>query len=139
MAPIKPHKLDLDASYPCPCRRQGELMPIALTEAFGCRRCQQIFVVRPDGYSIEQLATTYPYKRAWYWTGLQWSQLQRGFSDGYWYFAIGLSFFLLMPILLWLPLLLQLSLKPEGLLWIIASLLIALTPAFLVWIALSRR
>lgn len=114
-------------------------MPIALTEAFGCRRCQQIFVVRPDGFSIEQLTTTYPYKRAWYWTGLQWSVLQRGFSESYWYFAIGLSFFLLMPILLWLPLLLQLSLKPEGLLWIIASLLLALTPAFLVWIALSRQ
>jgi len=38
--------------------------------------CQQIFVVRPDGFSIEQLATTYPYKRAWYWTGLTRIQIQ---------------------------------------------------------------
>lgn len=47
-------------------------MPIALTEAFGCDRCQQIFVVRDHNYVIEQLASHYPYKRAWRWNGHQW-------------------------------------------------------------------
>lgn len=114
-------------------------MPIALTEAFGCKRCQQIFVLRPDGHSIEQLAATYPYKRSWYWTGLQWTVLQRGFSETHWHWAIALSFFLLIPIFLWLPLLLQIVLKPQGLLWIVASVLLTLAPAFLIWLSLSRR
>jgi hypothetical protein len=48
------------------------LTPIALTEAFGCNRCQQLFVVREGGYLLEQLSTHYPYRRAWYWTGSQW-------------------------------------------------------------------
>lgn len=68
----KAHRIDLQAEYPCPCRRQGQLSPIALTEALGCNRCQQIFVVREDGYLLEQLSTHYPYKRIWYWTGKQW-------------------------------------------------------------------
>lgn len=68
----KSHKIDLNAEYPCPCRRRGQICPIVLTEAFGCDRCQQIFVVRDSGYAIEQLSTHYPYKRAWRWTGQQW-------------------------------------------------------------------
>jgi hypothetical protein len=68
----KAHKIDLQTAYPCPCRRQGRLSPIALTEAFGCDRCHQIFVVKEGGYLLEQLSTHYPYKRVWYWTGQQW-------------------------------------------------------------------
>ncbi len=66
------HKIDLQAEYPCPCRRRGRLVPITLTEAFGCDRCQQIFVVKESGHLLEQLSTHYPYKRVWYWTGQQW-------------------------------------------------------------------
>ena len=68
----KAQKIDLQLEYPCPCRRNGTLAPIALTEAFGCNRCQQIFVLKEDGYLLEQLSTHYPYKRVWYWTGKQW-------------------------------------------------------------------
>lgn len=72
----KANKIDLTADYPCPCRRQGRLIPITLTEAFGCSRCQQIFAVRENGDTIEQLSTTYPYKKTWRWTGRQWSTLR---------------------------------------------------------------
>lgn len=68
----KSQKLDLNEAYPCPCRRRGMLKPILLTEAFGCDRCQQIYVLKDDGYTIEQLATHYPYRRVWRWTGHQW-------------------------------------------------------------------
>lgn len=68
----KAQKIDLQAEYPCPCRRRGCLRAIALTEAFGCDRCQQIFVLKDGGYLLEQLSTHYPYKRVWYWTGQQW-------------------------------------------------------------------
>lgn len=72
MRTYKSQKIDHQADYPCPCRRSGNLKPITLTEAFGCDRCQQIFVVQENGYVIEQLSTHYPYKRAWRWTGQQW-------------------------------------------------------------------
>jgi hypothetical protein len=68
----KRQKIDLQVDYPCPCGRKGRLVPIALTEAFGCNRCQHIFVVKDNGYVLEQLSTTYPYKKAWYWTGHRW-------------------------------------------------------------------
>ncbi|MFN7660518.1 MAG: hypothetical protein ACK5P3_20735, partial [Dolichospermum sp.] len=69
MQPQKPDKIDLNMEYACPCRHKGQLIPITLTEAFGCDRCQQIFVVEENGYVLEQLTTTYPYKRAWRWKG----------------------------------------------------------------------
>ncbi len=69
-SPIDPHQ-----DYPCPCSRRGRLVPIALTEALGCERCQQIFVVNADREAIEQLTSAYPYKRFWRWTGTRW-QLQ---------------------------------------------------------------
>jgi hypothetical protein len=69
----KSQKLDLHETYPCPiCRRRGQIEPITLTEAFGCNLCQQIFVVRDSGYSLEQLATHYPQGRLWRWNGKQW-------------------------------------------------------------------
>ena len=55
MQPQKAQKIELTTEYPCPCRRRGRLLPITLTEAFGCNRCQQIFVVEDSGYALEQL------------------------------------------------------------------------------------
>lgn len=72
MRTYKSQKIDHQSSYPCPCRRSGHLQPITLTEAFGCDRCQHIFVLQEDGHVMEQLSTHYPYKRAWRWTGEQW-------------------------------------------------------------------
>ncbi len=69
----RPNKISFNNSYPCPCRRQGRLVPITLTEAFGCDRCQQIFVVHESGETIEQLSAVYPQKKVWRWTGQQWS------------------------------------------------------------------
>lgn len=79
----KAQKIDLSSDYPCPCRRRGRLVPITLTEAFGCNRCQQIFVVEDNGYGIEQLSTTYPYKKTWRWTGQQWNIAHPNFRESY--------------------------------------------------------
>ncbi|MEB3293891.1 MAG: hypothetical protein VKJ24_12100 [Synechococcales bacterium] len=68
----KRQKIDLASEYPCPCRRNAKLVPIALTEAFGCDRCSCIFVVAPDGEQIEQLSGLYTYKRLYRWTGHRW-------------------------------------------------------------------
>ena len=59
MRPYKTYKIDLNNDYPCPCRRPGLLKPILLTEALGCNRCQQIFVVKEKGKIIEQLSSIY--------------------------------------------------------------------------------
>lgn len=79
----KAQKIDIHGEYPCPCRRNGTLSQIALTDAFGCYRCQQIFVLREDGYLLEQLSTHYPYKRVWYWTGQQWRLDHSALSNHY--------------------------------------------------------
>jgi uncharacterized BrkB/YihY/UPF0761 family membrane protein len=114
-------------------------VPIALTEAFGCQRCQQIFVLKQDGYIIEQLSSNYPYKRSWYWTGHQWNPARRTLGESYWYFTLGLSFFILIPLLLWLPLVLQVTLNPEVILWVVATIVLAVIPALIAWLALYRR
>ena len=71
MRPYKTQKIDLSSEYPCPCRRKGNLKPIVLTEALGCDRCQQIFVLKKDGHVIEQLSSIYQ-KKSWQWTGNRW-------------------------------------------------------------------
>ena len=78
MRPQKPIKLDSNNDYPCPCRRKGRLLPIILTEAFGCDRCQQIFAIDEKRQEIELLSSAYPYKRIWRWTGHRWRSLQQG-------------------------------------------------------------
>jgi uncharacterized membrane protein len=52
-----------------------------LTEAFGCDRCQQIFVVDEKNQVIEQLSTNYPGKRAWRWTGYRWITAHYGIGE----------------------------------------------------------
>jgi hypothetical protein len=96
----KSQKIDQNADYPCPCRRNGRIKPITLTEAFGCDRCQQIFVVQEDGYVIEQLSTHYPYKRSWRWTGQQWRLDRSSFSISYMPLLVMASFGLMVLFLL---------------------------------------
>jgi hypothetical protein len=58
--------------YPCPCGRGAELVPIFLTEAFGCDRCPKMFVLHGDGRLEEQITMGYTHARIWRWTGMQW-------------------------------------------------------------------
>ncbi|OKH24905.1 hypothetical protein NIES593_06740 [Hydrococcus rivularis NIES-593] len=111
MRPQKSLKIDLSKEYPCPCRRRGRLLPILLTDAFGCDRCQQIFVVDEKNQIIEQLSSNYPGKRAWRWTGYRW--IAAGFGDS------GLPFMLVMllaTIVIVLALALR-SLPSIGMIW----------------------
>jgi hypothetical protein len=79
----KNHPIDLNHKYPCPCRRRGILLPIILTEAMGCDRCQQIFVVaEKEGY-IEQLNPSYPYKKRWRWSGKRWISAQKPWQESF--------------------------------------------------------
>jgi hypothetical protein len=68
----KASKIDPYGTYPCPCRKQGELCPIALMDALGCHLCHHIFIVREDGHTLEQASSPYPYKQLWHWTGRNW-------------------------------------------------------------------
>lgn len=82
MRPYKTQKIDLTSEYPCPCRRKGKLKPIVLTEALGCDRCQQIFVVKKDGKVIEQLSSIYQ-KKSWQWTGSRWKNAYDRWTKNY--------------------------------------------------------
>ncbi len=131
----KAQKIDLSTEYPCPCRRKGVLKPIALTEAFGCDRCQQIFVVEDKGYSLEQLSTSYPYKRSWCWTGHRWSNTGSSLTESYLPVALGI---ILILLIVWLPLALR---SPSGLniiFWALLAVLLAVLPALMVWLSYRR-
>ena len=69
---IENHPLDLESSYPCPSCKQGLLIPITLTEAWGCDRCKQIFELKAEPNTIGKLTTPYPHQRQWQWDGKQW-------------------------------------------------------------------
>lgn len=131
----KAEKIDFNSEYPCPCRRRGQLVPITLTEAFGCDRCQQIFVVEDNGHMLEQLSTTYPYKRAWRWTGNGWQVVQPRLGESYLPVALGIIFVL---VIIWLPLALRLASNSNIIAWAIVALLLAILPALMVWLTYRR-
>jgi hypothetical protein len=131
----KPEKIDFDVDYVCPCRRRGQLIPITLTEAFGCDRCQQIFVVEDNGYVLEQLSTTYPYKRAWHWTGSGWCVVHPRLATNYLPIALGIIFVL---VIIWLPLALRWANSSSIIAWAIVAVLLAVLPALMVWLTYRR-
>jgi hypothetical protein len=111
------------------------LLPIVLTEAFGCDRCQQIFVLEENGQVIEQLSSTYPYKRAWRWTGYRWIPAHQRFRESYLPLALVILAILL---LVWLPLALRSSVSLSIILWIAIVLLLVILPTILFWLAYRR-
>jgi hypothetical protein len=133
--PQKPDKIDFNDDYPCPCRRRGKLVPITLTEAFGCDRCQQMFVVEDNGYVLEQLSTTYPYKRAWRWTGSSWQVVRPKLGESYLPVALGVIFVL---VIVWLPLALRLASGSKIIIWALVAVLLAILPALMVWLTYRR-
>jgi len=133
--PQKAQKIDLNVDYPCPCRRRGRLVPITLTEAFGCDRCQQLFVVEDNGFILEQLSTSYPYKRAWRWLGNRWTVAQPRFGQSYLPVALLIVFGLLI---FWLPLALQSPHHGSILIWAMVAVLLAVLPALMVWLTYRR-
>ncbi len=102
----KTQKIDLSSEYPCPCRRKGSLKPIVLTEALGCDRCQQIFVVKKDGQVIEQLSSIYQ-KKSWRWTGNRWKNAYARWTQSYLSMILILLLSLSVLIVVILPLLLR--------------------------------
>jgi hypothetical protein len=130
----KAHKIDLTQEYPCPCRCRGKLSPIALTEAFGCLRCQQIFVLSEDAQVLEKLVTHYPYKQAWCWRGDQWQRANNGWQESFLPLAFGIIGFLLF---VWLPLA-QSPLGNHMFFFVSVALLLIIVPALMVWLAYRR-
>jgi hypothetical protein len=133
--PEKFQKIDLSQDYPCPCRRRGHLTPIILTEALGCERCQQIFVVQDNGHIIEQLSSTYPYKRTWRWTGHRWLAANSRLGEGYLPVILGI---ILLLLIVWLPLVLHAPSSVGMILWAILAMLLIILPALIFWLAYRR-
>jgi hypothetical protein len=106
-----------------------------LTEAFGCDRCQQLFVVEENGYVLEQLSTNYPYKRAWRWLGNRWYVAQPRFEQSYLPVAFGI---ILVLLIVWLPLALRSPNNANILVWAMVAVLLAVLPALMVWLTYRR-
>lgn len=134
--PLKPRKIDLNREHPCPCCRQGHLVPITLTEALGCDRCQQIFVVTHQETILQELSSIYPYKRSWRWTGQSWSLIRANRYPRYLAIILGIS--LSIIILAWLFALLQSS-SGVIMIWeVLIAILLVLMSALILWLV-SRR
>ena len=121
MSRAKPSKIDLYETYPCPCRRREQLTPIALTEALGCSRCHHVFVIRPDGYTLEQLSSAHPYKQMWYWTGKEWSPVHSPLNRQGCFWLLGVVCCLLIPLLFCLPIAFNIPLADNLVVWILAA------------------
>lgn len=85
---------------------------------------------------IEQLSTTYPYKRAWRWTGQQWNIAHSGLRESYLPLALCIVIVLLV---IWLPIALHAPASSKNIipLSLIAVLLATLT-ALILWLAYRR-
>jgi hypothetical protein len=130
----KNHPIDLNCQYPCPCRRKGILLPIILTEAMGCDRCQNIFVVaEKEGY-IEQLNPSYPYKKKWRWSGKRWISTQKYWQESYFLWGVVCFTF---SILVSIPILMALSMGINLISGIIIGLILILL-SFSLWLAFRR-
>ena len=127
-------KISLEKDYPCPCRRNGCLKPIFLTEALGCDRCQQIFVVQDNHQTIEQLASIYQ-KRAWRWNGHRWINIYPGLSPN------SLSFLFVAVVLspiffaIALPLILHRFSAPSMILWVVLCSVLIVLLGLVLWLA----
>ncbi len=129
-------KIEQDDTYPCPCKKQGQLCPIVLTEAFGCSRCNHIFVIRSDGYTLEQLSSVYPYKQGWHWTGQEWTPIQPLVKASGCVWMTG-GFAGLLILILYLSGVFTRSLPPLDMVWIVLGIVCFL--ALLVWLSIYRR
>ncbi|MEL6490361.1 MAG: hypothetical protein AAFV85_22865 [Cyanobacteria bacterium J06634_6] len=69
--------LDLEQSYPCPACKHGSLIPITLTEAWGCDRCKQLFERTSEPDTVTKLSSPYPHQKTWQWTGKHWVANQK--------------------------------------------------------------
>lgn len=85
---FKDKPIDLKREYPCPCRREGKLQPITLTEAFGCDQCQQIFVTDKEHQYLEPVVNLSPYQKKWSWNGKKWILHHQGISKNYLFFLL---------------------------------------------------
>ncbi len=134
MRSYRSQKISLKKDYPCPCRRRGCLKPIILTEALGCDRCQQIFVVKEDGCVIEQLSSIY-HKQVWRWTGNRWANVYPGVN--------GKSLSALFVIIVLFPLITAIALpiilyrlaSDNIIFWVIACSLLIATLVIVLWLA----
>lgn len=132
MLPSKAQKIDLGVAYPCPCCRRGQLVPIALTDALGCKRCQQFFLIEEDGYTVTSVTHHYQaYKQAWYWAGEQWHRIYPQLRG---HLAPSLSLLLVFLLLvLFLSFLPTQGMSPIALIAVLVSGVVFL--ALLVWLA----
>jgi len=127
----KSQTLDFERSYPCPACRQGSLVPITLTDAWGCDRCKQIFEKQPDSNTIGKLANPYQRQRTWRWNGQQWVMSSKLVRPR----AADIVLSALLVCLLWFGVT-QLTLPGFLTVGIIVLLLLALVVMF--WVVLRR-
>lgn len=129
----KSQRISLKNDYPCPCRRTGCLKPILLTEALGCDRCQQIFVVQDDRTAIEQLSSIYQ-KRTWRWNGSRWIDIYPGLSPNSLSMLFVAIFLFPLFFAIALPVVLQRLAAPSTIVWVMLCCLLITILGLVLWL-----
>ena len=127
--------LDFDKTYPCPSCRQGSLVPITLTEAWGCDYCKQIFEKKAESEAVQKLGTPHHRQHTWKWNGQQWvvsSKLVRPKTAN-------TALIVLLGGILWFGITqITAHITLSGLLWVSIIVLILLAMVVLFWVVLRR-
>lgn len=131
--------LDFNQSYPCPVCRQGQLRPIVLTEAMGCDRCQQIFVLKADQTTLEQVSMATATQRTWCWTGRGWYPAGNHEQERIWRIVLGVFFLVIIPLVLAIPILLNTPGRWGIVVLIGLTIILVIIPLILAWFGWDRR
>jgi glucose-6-phosphate-specific signal transduction histidine kinase len=107
-----------------------------LTDAFGCSQCQQICVIRADGYVLEQISSIYPYRQHWYWTGHTWKLLRPPFCQSKVAWAVG-ALAVVIALFFCLTFAAKVPLVPHHMVWMV--LLFFVFIFFMAWLILYQR
>lgn len=102
-------------------------------DAFGCDRCQQIFVVTESGDQIEQVSSGAIYRRLWRWAGTRWLSVRPPLRENYLPITLWAGFVL---VLAWLPLIVKGLAGTAA--WLLPGLLVIGLPLLLLWLAYRR-
>jgi hypothetical protein len=128
--------IGLERDYPCPCRCEGRLAPIPLTEALGCFKCQRIFVVGQEGLVISDVVASQAAGQQWRWTGREWYR-----ANGPGAFGLVATVLLLVGVMLGMGVLYLQRPHPSGVLFLrllLGAAIMMLLPAIMTVLSLRR-
>jgi hypothetical protein len=97
-----------------------------------------MFIIRADGYVLEQISHIYPYRQNWYWTGQTWRLMRPPFLQSGFVWIVG-ALTALFLLVLCIPVAFHIPFDRHLMVWMLLPISIALVLSILVWLTIYRR